>query len=599
MLRVVRPISLERVSYPAVALPLLLCLGGALFLLNLGGYPIYTTGEAREAVTVADMLRGGGFILPLRAGVEIPSKPLLMHWTCALVSLVAGRLNGWTVRLPSALFAICGVLLEYLYLRQLFDQRRALLAALILATNIQYLQAGRGARVDMALTLFIEVALFEFLRCAEGLGGSPMLAYLAAALAVLTKGPVGLFLPVAIAAAWLTWERRWRLAGKLRLGAGAVLVLAIDGGWYIGAIWRGGMAFVRKQILAENLFRLLPSHTFHEGHAHPFYWMEAALLVGFVPWSLFIPAGAAALLEKRVRLDARIRYLVLWLAVVLLFYNLPRSKRGVYLLALYPALSALMAFCISGCLSADRTRRWVAATTRLCGGVLAFGGFVAAGMLAALHGSATASLSRMLWRLGVRVPGLLDRLLQTPIFLQTLTIALLVVAVGFGLYAAFYRSPGDGVVAVLACGIAALMTALSIAVEPAIGQTLSLKDFARRAVRIIDDHSAAYLPGVNYEIAFYGGKDFPVLWRNAPTKPDYLLCRAAVYQSMGPGAHRNLELVTESGPTNLDGRGAMVLLRRRTAAATGATPARRLLETPASRRSAKKAQPGAGGLPRP
>ena len=144
-------------------------IGTLLFIVNLGGAPIYTKGEAREAVTVFDIVHGGGVILPLRAGVEIPSKPLMMHWLAALISLAAGGVSAWTVRLPSALLAIAGALATYLYVRRLFEARGALLASLILLTSVQYLQAGTGSRVDMTLTFFLTIALFEFLLVAEGL----------------------------------------------------------------------------------------------------------------------------------------------------------------------------------------------------------------------------------------------------------------------------------------------------------------------------------------------------------------------------------------------------------------------------------------------
>src|ERR1700683_2580882 len=93
---------LATLSAPARALPLLAMVGAVLFILNLGGYPLYTKGEPREAVTVFDIVHGGGVILPMRAGVEIPSKTLLMHWLAAIVSLIAGGVSAWTVRLPSA-----------------------------------------------------------------------------------------------------------------------------------------------------------------------------------------------------------------------------------------------------------------------------------------------------------------------------------------------------------------------------------------------------------------------------------------------------------------------------------------------------------------
>src|ERR1700746_3891558 len=67
-----RPEILERLAPPRIATPLLCAYGALLFLVNHGGYPLYTKGETREAVTVLDILHGGGVILPMRAGVEVP-----------------------------------------------------------------------------------------------------------------------------------------------------------------------------------------------------------------------------------------------------------------------------------------------------------------------------------------------------------------------------------------------------------------------------------------------------------------------------------------------------------------------------------------------
>jgi hypothetical protein len=249
------PDWLSYIAEPRHAWPILLIFGVALYLVNLGGYPLYTKGEPREAVTVFDIVHGGGVILPQRAGVEIPSKPLLMHWLAALVSIVAGDVNEFSVRLPSAGLAIAGLLVCYFYVRRLFDNVTALIAALILATTFQYLQAATGARVDMTLTFFMEVAFFEFIFMAEGLTHRRMLLYVAIALAVLTKGPIGLILPGMVALIWIALEKRWNVLLKMSLFRGAIVVLVLAGGWYVAALIEGGPDFFRKQILAENLLR--------------------------------------------------------------------------------------------------------------------------------------------------------------------------------------------------------------------------------------------------------------------------------------------------------------------------------------------------------
>ncbi len=84
-----------------------------LYLWGLGDLPFYTKGEPREATVVWEIYTTGEWILPLRNGHIIPSEPPLFHWLGALISLAWGTVNELTVRLPSALLAIVGVLLTY------------------------------------------------------------------------------------------------------------------------------------------------------------------------------------------------------------------------------------------------------------------------------------------------------------------------------------------------------------------------------------------------------------------------------------------------------------------------------------------------------
>src|SRR6266851_9390983 len=323
----------ELLAAPAIALPLLTAMGLLLYFVNLGGYPLYTKGEPREAVTVVNMMAGGGVILPLRAGIEVPSKPLLMHWLAALLSLYAGHVDEWTVRLPSAIFSLLGLLCCYWYVRRLFDQTAALISALVLGTTIQYLQAGTGARVDMTLSFFLEIAFFEFLLVAEGLTKRRMLFYAAVSCAALAKGPIGIVLPAAVAGIWILLERRWDIVGDIKIARGAALIAMMVGGWYVAATIEGGSGFLRKQILRENIFTFFYDPNLSGGHSHPFYYVELALLAGFLPWSTLLPFAAAEGLPKIKRINPRTAYLLVWLATVLLFYSMAHSKRGVYLLA--------------------------------------------------------------------------------------------------------------------------------------------------------------------------------------------------------------------------------------------------------------------------
>ncbi len=563
---------LELLSSPRVALPIILAVGVLLFIVNLGGAPLYTKGEPREAVTVFDIVHGGGIILPLRAGVEIPSKPLLMHWLAAIVSVIAGGVSAWTVRLPSASFAIGGMIVTYLYVRRMFEARGALFAAMMLGTAFQYLQAGTGSRVDMTLTFFMTVAFFEFLAIAEGLSDRTTLLYLAIALAVLTKGPVGAALPILVAVVWtaLTW--RWSIIGRLRLMRGIVIVGLIGGGWYIAAIFSGGSAFVHKQLLGENLYRLIGHAGVNQGHAHPFYYEEAALLAGFLPWT---PIGLIALLQALRyprRLDPRLGYLIVWFLVVLIFYNLPRSKRGVYLLALYPPLATIIALFLSDAIShregIAQPLRWFA---RGAGGFFVAAGIGAIVGLVLLH-MAPSAMRWVLGQCGILLDQLPAALRDMANKHEILSIILPLIAVTMGIDLLRSRSRVENIFFAMTTGFVAIVLAVNLVVEPAVANTLTLKGFAAATMKIADGKPVGYWGSLDYDFAFYSGRNIQFVTR-PNTQIQFIVSSEDDAKLMWPATRARYASVLRSGPTDFDNTGQMVLLKRIDAASTSASPA--------------------------
>lgn len=560
------------IAEPPLAVVVLLALGAILFLLNLGGYPLYTKGEPREAVIISNIVRGGGVILPLRAGVEIPSKPPLMHWMGALFSLLAGGISEWTVRMPSALLAIAGMLACFFYVRRLFDSRVAMLAALILGTTVQYLQAGDGARVDMTLAFFMEVAFFEFIMLAEGLTERRMLLYAALALAVLAKGPVGVVLPGLVALVWMAATGRWEVIGRMRLVRGAALVAIVAGGWYVAATMVGGMAFVHKQILAENLFRFLHTGGVREGHAHPFYYIEGALLAGFMPWTPLLLVLLVQATRSPRPIDQRLTYLLVWFAVVLAFYNLPASKRGIYLLPLYPALATLLAVYLEEVARAPEfSAIWVRRLRQIAAvSFIVAGGCALAGL--ALVAFSPHDLGAILKPFGITdydfVPQLELAAAAHPFLAMGLGVALIIV----GLYAARDEDSIERLCIAMVGAVACLASIANLYVEPALANALTLKPFTQEAMRIVGHHSVGYMGALNYDVAFYSERNMPVVsvWRGA--RPDFLIAWREDFMRLPESMRAQFRALLLSHPTELDGSGGMVLLRC-APAGPGAPPA--------------------------
>jgi len=562
------PDWLNYIAEPRHAWPILLIFGGALDLVNLGGYPLYTKGEPREAVTVFDIVHGGGVLLPQRAGVEIPSKPLLMHWLAALVSLVAGGVNEFSVRLPSAGLAIAGVIVCYFYVRRLFDDVTALIAALILGTTFQYLQAATGARVDMTLTFFMEVAFFEFLLMAEGMTRRRMLLYVAIALAVLTKGPIGLILPGLVALIWIALERRWTLLREMNLVRGALVVLVLAGGWYLAALIEGGPEFFRKQILTENLLRFSGGGDFHEGHIHPFYYMELALFAGFMPWTILLPIVGVQAARAPLAVDPRLKYIFVWFTAVLIFYNLPQSKRGVYLLCTYPAFATIIAIYVRQAIMRPAPARtyvhWIARFSGFAMLMLGSAALVTLAMLVASPGE----VANLLQAASIRAPAFTRILISTvgEHWMLALALPLLVVVLGVRLIVT--RPLVERTVLAIAAAMVFVTVAVNVVVVPAIANTLSLKDFTDRAMKVVDNSPVGYLNALNYDVAFYSRRTIPIVSQRDPDMPQYLIAWRALFDSLPATKRDRFDIMMTSNPTSLDGTDEMLLLRQRPSSPT-------------------------------
>jgi 4-amino-4-deoxy-L-arabinose transferase-like glycosyltransferase len=542
-----------------------------------------------------------------------------------LISLAAGRVNEWTVRLPSAIFAILGVLGCYYYVRKLFDARSGLFSALILATSIQYLQAGAGARVDMTLSLFLEVAFFEFIAIAEGLSKRPTLLFAAIACAVLTKGPIGLALPVLVAACWLALMRRRELSviveapasgdsgspirsvreksppnhvsasaqssrarvilQRLKLGRGVLIVGIVAGGWYLAALAVGGLAFAHKQLLAENLYRLLGHRSFPEAHRHAFYYIEGALAAGFMPWTpvallaaiqyrwwpckTLADRGAAcgelsplqsgvSVASERIR---RFAYLLVWFAVVLIFFNFPQSKRGVYLLPLYPALSALIAVVLAeetDCpLIVERCRWWFSRVVGLFFIVAPVCAIVAVAMLFWWP----ARFERLMAHFGILVPSLPSALLACAREHRVATAVLPSVAFGVGVWLLSSRVVMDNIVVGLIAGMTVIALAVNLVIEPAIADTLSLKEFASQTRIIAGSATVGYFGSLDYAFAFYSGRNIQFVSAHERALPGMIVGPEEQWPLMPPSFRSHYHVILCSNPTELDGSGQLLLLR--------------------------------------
>ncbi|MFR1986743.1 MAG: ArnT family glycosyltransferase [Prevotellamassilia sp.] len=318
-----------------------------------------TRGEPREAVVAVSMLEHGNWVLPVNNGVDMAYKPPFFHWLIATFSLLTGGVTEYTARIPSALALAAMVLAGYGFYAKRRGAEVAFLMGLITLSNFEVHRAGVACRVDMVLTLMMVWALYQLYRWVErDMQGLPWWGILALSGAFLSKGPVGLGLPCLTVAlfAWVRGKGFARIFGRFFVvGLLACILPAI---WYVAAYQQGGQRFW-DLVYEENVLRLLGKMSY-ASHINPWPYNVMTVITGFVPYTLLVLMSLFVLHYRkpsfgslgdawarfrtyiRTMDDARL-FSLMSFVVIFVFYCIPKSKRSVYLLPVYPFLAYFLA----------------------------------------------------------------------------------------------------------------------------------------------------------------------------------------------------------------------------------------------------------------
>ncbi|MGH7766817.1 MAG: ArnT family glycosyltransferase, partial [Candidatus Binatia bacterium] len=309
--------------------------------------PIWNHGEAREGLVVRSIVEEHQWILPYRNG-EVPSKPPLFHWIAAALGHLFG-LSDFTLRLASVIGAEVMAVATFILGMAIGGRQTAWLAVGALLGMYQFWGSATEARVDMVFAACVTVSIAGFFFWQrDGRSAARVVSYLAAASAVLAKGPVGAALPGIVILGFLAAERRIHLLWKFISWPLIALALLIDLGWYALAYRIGGSEFVEWQIMHENIDHLLGTRGFESNKTT--FSMLVWIPTRTFPWNLALVWVLVRRL-RGARPDSTERFLVVWWAAITFIFFLVTIKRSIYLLPTYPAVALLAARAITAALA--------------------------------------------------------------------------------------------------------------------------------------------------------------------------------------------------------------------------------------------------------
>ena len=334
---------------PAGVWTLLFTLSLALFVVRVTGPSnLLDNDQERPAAYVMDAVLHGHWWCQSDWTGDIMSKPPLFTWIAALATLPAGQANLVSLYFPCLVALGLTIGLLFRFGRDGLGWKAGFLAALVYLASPSGVKHIALARTDALFAATIALtALLGFRAWNRGRGW--LWFWLGAALATLTKGPLGVVLG-AMGLLAMLWERRTSqaAAGAVAVapssprksanpwdslladhGAGVLVFFLITGGWFWLAYHQSGQPFIDKVIGRELVGHVVGNQhgTFGMGFVKaPLYWLSR-----FLPWSLLAVAGLWRVLrhpatetwERRFE-----RFLFCWIVGGLLVFSLATHQRG-------------------------------------------------------------------------------------------------------------------------------------------------------------------------------------------------------------------------------------------------------------------------------
>ncbi|WP_241654086.1 ArnT family glycosyltransferase [Geovibrio thiophilus] len=282
--------------------------------------PLFDTSEGTFAQGSAAMAQGGDMLTPYLDGRPDFDNPPLIYWLQAASVKLLGA-EELAFRLPSLLAACAWILLILFFVRNTRNEEMAFNSAFIASSSVIVSVFSKLAVADVLLNLFLAGSMFSAYKYFEtGRKKYVYLAFAAAGLGAMTKGPVAALVPFAVSGLFFLSAGRmkeWLRAAFSPLGIGIMLIIALP--WYVVEYMEYGDVFVSGFLAKNN-----PGRFGGAAQGGGFAYYIPLLLAGLLP-------GTSLLFSVLKRLrplwnDFFSRYMMIWFFFVFIFFALSGTK---------------------------------------------------------------------------------------------------------------------------------------------------------------------------------------------------------------------------------------------------------------------------------
>ncbi len=296
--------------------------------------PLYPLDETRYASVAWTMQRLGSW-WPMLGETLYTHKPPFLFWLMRLAWWVGG-FSAPPLRLLMLALTMACLWRSMALSGALWGRRPEVgLVAALLAGSWYVATMGTAVYFDMALTLWVVLAIEGLWRAACGQRWGFAWSGCALGLGILTKGPlIGLFVigPM-LAMPWIMGHpiKGWWRGMMLTLLLAAVAPL----GWFVALAMGHGSGVVRAIIWNQGAGRVVAAFA----HARPWWWYVPLVLALWLPWVCW-----PVVWKVRWRLvrGPGSRLCLAWMVPAFVLLSMVSGKQPHYLLPLFPAVALLL-----------------------------------------------------------------------------------------------------------------------------------------------------------------------------------------------------------------------------------------------------------------
>lgn len=348
---------------------LILFIGMALYFSLAFMRPLASPDEGRYSEIPREMAQSGDWVTPRLNGLQYFYKPPMFYWMQA-ATIKAFGVDRMSLRFSNSLMAVLGIAITYLAAGSMYGRRAGLFSAAVLGTSLFYFAMGNIITLDMTVSVFMTGSLFSFIlawhtKKPKKRGLLWISFFVFCALAVMTKGLIGIVIPAGVIAIYLTLLNPLKSLKKIRLsdlawwGLGILIFSAIAVPWHVLATLANpafdtaegilsknpeGQGFFWYYIINEHFLRYLDAETSHRFQPFWYFWVLAPL--GFIPWIVMLPRAVFAEIKNGWKAlkenNPQFIFYAVWILFVIMFFSISKSKLVPYILPIYPPLAVIL-----------------------------------------------------------------------------------------------------------------------------------------------------------------------------------------------------------------------------------------------------------------